>query len=379
VRRSREATGTLARVVEPRRKMRVAVVFGGRSSEHSISCITAGSVLRALDRERYDVLPIGITREGGWVLTSDDPKALEMHGDELPEVAKGASVVLPGDPTRGGLVVVEPGDGLRALGEVDVVFPVLHGAFGEDGTIQGLLEMAGIAYVGSGVFGSAAAMDKEYAKKLLAAEGLPVGAFAVLRPGQSTLSTADRERLRLPVFVKPARAGSSIGITKVTDWAGLDDAVAVARAVDPKVIVEQAVIGREIECGVLDGPAGGSPEASVPAEIRFVADRDWYDFEAKYLEDACEFDVPADLPPEVTERVRAYAIRAFGALDCAGLARVDFFLAGDDQLIINEVNTMPGFTPISMFPRMWEASGLSFAALVERLIKTAVASGTGLR
>ncbi len=366
-------------MTEPPRKLRVAVVFGGRSGEHAISCITAGSVLRALDRERYDVLPIGITRDGSWVLTSDDPKALEMHAGELPEVAKGAAVVLPGDPTRGGLVVVEPGEGVRALGTVDVVFPVLHGAFGEDGTIQGLLEMAGVAYVGSGVLGSAAAMDKEYAKKLLAADGLPVGNYAVVRPRQATLAEADRERLDLPVFVKPARAGSSIGITKVTEWARLDDAIAVARAVDPKVIVEQAVPGREIECGVLEGVADGPPEASVPAEIRFVADHDWYDFEAKYLEDACEFDVPADLPPQVSQQLRDYAVRAFGALDCAGLARVDFFLTGEDHLVINEVNTMPGFTPISMFPRMWEATGLDFAALVQRLIDTAIASGTGLR
>jgi len=366
-------------VTDEHERVRVAVIFGGRSGEHSISCITAGSVLRAIDRERYEVLPIGITREGGWVLASDDPKALEMHGDELPEVAKGAPLVLPGDPTCGGPVVVEPGEGARAIGEVDVVFPVLHGAFGEDGTIQGLLEMAGIPYVGSGVFGSAATMDKEYAKKLLAAGGLPVGQYAVLRPGRAALTAVQRERLGLPVFVKPARAGSSIGITKVTDWADLGDAIAVARAVDPKVIVEQAVIGREIECGVLEGRAGDAPEASVPAEIRFVADHDWYDFAAKYLEDACEFDVPADLPPEVTRELREYAVRAFEALDCAGLARVDFFLAAGNRLIINEVNTMPGFTPISMFPRMWQASGLDYPALVERLIEAALVRGTGLR
>ncbi|MGB9376337.1 MAG: D-alanine--D-alanine ligase family protein [Mycobacteriales bacterium] len=359
-------------------KLRVAVVFGGRSSEHAISCITAASVLRALDRERYDVLPIGITREGSWVLTSDDPRALDKHGDELPEVAKGAAVVLPGDPGRG-LLVAEAGEAVRALGDVDVVFPVLHGAFGEDGTIQGLLEMAGTPYVGSGVLGSAVAMDKEFAKKLLAAEGLPVGRFEVVRPGQPGLSVEARERLELPVFVKPARAGSSVGITKVRDWADLDDAIALAREHDPKVLVEQGNIGREIECGVLEGRDGGRAEASVPAEIRFVADRDWYDFEAKYLDDSCELDVPADLPPEVTRQVRDYAVRAFEALDCAGLARVDFFLMGADELIINEVNTMPGFTPISMFPRMWAESGLDFAALVHRLIETAIAAGTGLR
>jgi len=366
----------------PSRKIRVAVVFGGRSTEHAISCVSAGSVLRSLDRDRYEVVPIGITRDGSWVLASDDPKALEIHGDELPEVAKGASVVLPGDPTRGGLVVVEPGEGARALGEVDVVFPVLHGAYGEDGTVQGLLEMAGNAYVGSGVLGSAVAMDKEYAKKLLAAEGLPVGHYAVLRPGSGTLPAADRERLGLPVFVKPARAGSSIGITKVTDWADLEPALAVARAVDPKVIVERAVIGREVECGVLEGVDGGPPEASVPAEIRLVRGHDWYDFEAKYLDDACEFDIPADLPADVTQRLRDCAVRAFTALDCAGLARVDFFVSGDaagGDLVINEVNTMPGFTPISMFPKMWAATGVTYPALLERLIDTALARGTGLR
>jgi len=364
-------------VAEPRR-IRVAVVFGGRSSEHAISCLSAGSVLPALDRERYDVVPIGITREGRWVLTSDDPKALEIHGNELPEVAKGASVVLPGDPTRGGLVVVEPGEGARALGEVDVVFPVLHGAYGEDGTVQGLLEMAGTPYVGSGVLGSAVAMDKEYAKKLLAAEGLPVGEYSVVRAGTATLGAAERDRLGLPVFVKPARAGSSIGITKVGDWAGLAGAIATARAIDPKVIVEQAVVGREVECGVLEGLAGGPAEASVPAEIRFTGGHDWYDFEAKYLDDACEFDIPAQLSEGVTERLRQHAVRAFGALDCAGLARVDFFVTGDD-LVVNEVNTMPGFTPISMFAKMWAATGLDYPALLHRLIEVALATGTGLR
>ncbi len=366
-------------MADSRRKIRVAVVFGGRSNEHSISCVSAGSVLRALDRDRYHVVPIGITREGRWVLASDDPRALEIHGRELPEVAKGAAVVLPGDPTGGGLVAVEPGEGARALGEFDVVFPVLHGAYGEDGTIQGLLEMAGTAYVGSGVLGSAVAMDKEFAKKLLAAEGLPVGEYAVLRPDEVTLDPAQRERLGLPVFVKPARAGSSIGISKVARWADLAMALEVARAIDPKVIVERAVVGREVECGVLEGLDGGPPEASVPAEIRLTGRHDWYDFEAKYLDDACEFDVPAQLSGEATAQLREHAVRAFSALDCAGLARVDFFVTDHDRLVINEVNTMPGFTPISMFPRMWAASGVDYPALVERLITVALARGTGLR
>ena len=363
---------------DTQRKVRVAVVFGGRSSEHAISCVSAGSVLSALDPDRYEAVPIGITREGSWVLTSNDPKALEIHGRELPEVAKGTAVVLPGDPTRGGLAVVEPGEGTKALGTVDVVFPVLHGAYGEDGTIQGLLEMAGVPYVGSGVLGSAAAMDKEYTKKLLAAAGLPVGRYVVLRPGQR-LDRQDRDRLGLPVFVKPARAGSSIGITKVRDWADLDDALGLARQADPKVIVEAAISGQEVECGVLEGRHGGPPESSVPAGIRLVRGHDWYDFEAKYLDDACEFDVPANLPPAVTESLRDMAVRAFTALDCAGLARVDFFVSDAGDPMINEVNTMPGFTPISMFPRAWAATGLDYRSLVSRLIETARERGTGLR
>ena len=362
----------------PPRRTRVAVVFGGRSTEHAISCVSAGSVLGALDREKYDVVPVGITPKGTWVLTGDDPDALRIAGRALPHVDSGTAVVLPADPTAAGLVVVEPGEGARVLDTVDVVFPLLHGAYGEDGTIQGLLEMAGVPYVGSGVLGSAAAMDKEFTKKLLRAEGLPVGPYAVLRPGRP-VTDLDLDRLGLPVFVKPARAGSSIGISKVTGPDGLDAAVAAARNVDPKVLVEAAVPGREVECGVLEGADGGEPDASVPAEIRLVRGHDWYDFEAKYLDDACEFDVPALLPDEVTERVRAIARRAFVALDCAGLARVDFFVGAGGEPVVNEVNTMPGFTPISMFPRMWAASGLDYPALLDRLIGSALRRGTGLR
>jgi len=362
----------------PPRRTRVAVVFGGRSTEHAISCVSAGSVLGALDREKYDVVPVGITPKGTWVLTGDDPDALRIAGRALPHVDSGTAVVLPADPTAAGLVVVEPGEGARVLDTVDVVFPLLHGAYGEDGTIQGLLEMAGVPYVGSGVLGSAAAMDKEFTKKLLRADGLPVGPYAVLRPGRP-VTDLDLDRVGLPVFVKPARAGSSIGISKVTSPDGLEAAVAAARNVDPKVLVEAAVPGREVECGVLEGADCGEPDASVPAEIRLVRGHDWYDFEAKYLDDACEFDVPALLPDEVTERVRAMARRAFVALDCAGLARVDFFVGAGGEPVVNEVNTMPGFTPISMFPRMWAASGLDYPALLDRLIGSALRRGTGLR
>jgi D-alanine-D-alanine ligase len=355
------------------KRIRVAVVYGGRSSEHGISVVSAGSVLAALDPAKYDVVPIGITPDGAWVLTDATPAALRITARALPEVGKGVAVVLPPDPTVTGLVSVDPSAGLSILESVDVVFPVLHGRFGEDGTIQGLFEMAGVPYVGAGVFASAAAMDKEFTKKLLRAEGLPVGPYAVLRRGQAVSATAF-EHLGLPVFVKPARAGSSVGISKVTAWADLPEAVETAFGHDAKVLVEAAVLGREIECGVLED-VDGRPQASVPAEIRLVRGHDWYDFDAKYLDDACEFDIPADLPAAVTATVQEMACRAFLALDCAGLARVDFFIAADGSVIVNEVNTMPGFTPISMFPRAWAASGVDYPSLVDRLIASALRRG----
>jgi D-alanine-D-alanine ligase len=265
-----------------------------------------------------------------------------------------------------------------------VVFPVLHGPYGEDGTVQGLFELAGKPYVGAGVLASAAGMDKEFTKKLLAAEGLPVGDMVVLRPGVATVSEEQRARLGLPVFVKPARAGSSVGITKVTDWAALPAAIETARKHDPKVLVEAALPGREIECGVLEFP-DGSLRASVPAEIRLVASADggsvpeFYDFQAKYLDDVCEFDVPAKLDDATADQIRELAVAAFTALDCQGLARVDFFVPKHGTPVLNEINTMPGFTPISMYPRMWAVTGVDYSSLLSTLIDTALARGTGLR
>jgi len=362
-------------------KTRIAVVFGGRSSEHTISCLSAGSVLANLDRDRFEVVPIGITPEGGWVLGSGDPADLRVDNGELPRVDSGTSVVLAGDPTSDGVVTFEPGTVPEVLSGVDVVFPVLHGAFGEDGTIQGLVELAGLPYVGAGVLASAVAMDKEYAKKLLAAEGLPVGEYAVLRRGQGTLPQAQRDRLGLPVFVKPARAGSSVGISKVSDWAELDSAIEHARRHDPKVLVEQAVTGREIECGVLEFP-DGSVRASLPAEIRVTADGDdaagWYDFDSKYLHPV-ELDVPAELDDSVQERIRAAAVSSFTALEGQGLARVDFFVTERGTLVVNEVNTMPGLTSISAYAKMFSETGVEYAELLSTLIDTARARGTGLR
>ena len=369
----------------PPRRLRVAVVFGGRSTEHSVSCISAGSVLAAIDRDRYDVVPIGISREGRWVLAADDPDRLAITAGRLPEVEPaGAAVVLSGDPTSRGLTVHEPGTVPRGLGEVDVVLPLLHGPYGEDGTLQGLLELAGVPYVGSGVFASAAAMDKGHSKSLLRAAGLPVGPYAVVTPRDwESDPAAVRETvaaLGFPVFVKPARAGSSVGITKVHGPEDVGDAIEAARSHDPRVVVEAAVDGREIECGVLEGWEGGPPEASVPAEVVVGGDHEFYDFAAKYLPDeGTELIVPANLPQAVAEEVRALACRAFDVLGCEGLARVDFFVGRDGRVVVNEVNTMPGFTPSSMFPLMWKAGGLDYPQLVDRLVQTALRRPPGLR
>jgi D-alanine-D-alanine ligase len=360
-------------------KLRVAVVFGGRSSEHSVSCVSAASVLANLDPDRYEVLPIGITPDGSWVLGPAEPKTLEIQQRRMPTVTSGTALTLPPDPTSARVVVLDRGREGEVLSGIDVVFPVLHGAYGEDGTIQGLLEMAGIPYVGAGVLSSAVVMDKDYAKKLLAAEGLPVCDYEVLHRGEATLSATQRARLGLPVFVKPARAGSSTGISKVTSWDDLDAAVALARSIDPKVLVESMVVGREVECGVLEFP-DGHLEASLPAEIRLVnAAVDWYDFDSKYLDDVAELDIPAKLDDTVVERVRYMAIEAFRALDCQGLARVDFFVGADGTLTLNELNTMPGFTPTSAYPKMWEITGVDYPTLLSTLIDTALARGTGLR
>jgi D-alanine-D-alanine ligase len=258
---------------------------------------------------------------------------------------------------------------------------VLHGPYGEDGTIQGLLEMAGVPYVGAGVLASAAGMDKEFTKKLLVAAGLPIGDYVVLRPGDQTVPLEDRERLGLPVFVKPARGGSSIGVTRVTAWDQLAAAIELARRHDPKVLVEAAVPGRELECGVLEFP-DGRVEASTVGEIRVAGVRDredaFYDFQTKYLEDAAELDVPAKVDDDVADDLRQLSIRAFRAIDCQGLARVDFFLT-ENGPVVNEINTMPGFTTISMYPRMWAASGVDYATLLSTMVETALKRGTGLR
>ncbi|HEX6355521.1 D-alanine--D-alanine ligase family protein [Actinophytocola sp.] len=361
-------------------RIRVAVVFGGQSTEHAVSCVSAASVLANLDPERFEVLPVGITPQGSWVLGPADPSTLAIEDRSgLPTITSGTALTLPADPTSANLVVLERGREGEILSAVDVVFPVLHGAFGEDGTIQGLLEMVGLPYVGAGVLASAVVMDKEFTKKLLRAEGLPVGAYEVLHRGEPTLTDTQKDHLGLPVFVKPARAGSSTGITKVTDWSKLDEAIATAREIDPKVLVEAMVVGREVECGVLEFP-DGHVESSLPAEIRIVDENlEFYDFATKYIDEGAELDIPAKLDDDLTERVRTLAVKAFHAVDCQGLARVDFFVAPDGSVIINELNTMPGFTPTSAYPKMWAVTGVDYRTLLSTLVDTAIARGTGLR
>lgn len=385
----------------PSRKLRVGVLFGGRSGEHEVSLLSAASVLNAIDRTKYEVVPIGISKNGRWLASAESEKLLkgEQHlenprhlraGD--PEatpgaavLARGDSVLVPPEPTgeRHSLIPFESNSApqqratQRAI-DVDVIFPVLHGTFGEDGTIQGLLELAGIPYVGAGVLGSAAGMDKDVMKRLFVAAGLPiVKHVTVLR------SEWEREpkkvkkqiegQLKYPVFVKPANLGSSVGISKAHDGKELEPAMDLAASYDRKIVIEQGVGGkkkkaREIECSVL---GNDDPQASIPGEI--VPVKEFYDYAAKYLDEGSVLVIPAKLSKSLTKEVQQMAIAAFKAVDCSGLARVDFLLdPSTDKLYLNEINTMPGFTSISMYPKLWAASGLEFPKLIDRLIGLAL-------
>jgi D-alanine-D-alanine ligase len=346
-------------------RIRVAVLMGGRSTEHEISCISAQSIVAALDPQRYDVSAVGIARDGRWVRAADGGLGIISTTGRLPEIAVDA---LDAD--------------LSTCLDVDVVFPVLHGPWGEDGTVQGLLETFGVPYVGSGVLSSAVSMDKGFMKAALAHAGLDGGRYVVVTDREwctdPAAALAQVATLGLPVFVKPARAGSSLGIVKVHTWDALHEAIESARKHDPRIIVEAAVgDAREIECGVLVDPSG-MPRASRCAEIIVNERHEFYDFEAKYLDDSATLVVPAELPTGIEDAVRGLAVRAFDALDCEGLARADFFVRPDGSLVINEVNTMPGFTSISMYPRMWAASGVDYPELVDRLIADALRKGVGL-
>ena len=337
-------------------------------------------MLRALDRDRYEVVPIGITKDGKWVLESDDADRLAILDGVFPTVDEtNVPVLFAPDANTTNLVVQSTVP--EILQQVDVVFPVLHGPFGEDGTIQGLLELAAIPYVGSGVFASATAMDKAHLKSMMTAAGIPVGPFEVITDLQWRTEQdqviARLSDMGLPLFVKPCRAGSSVGISKVKSYSELVSAIETARTHDPKVIVEASIENtREIECGVL-GTLDG-PKASVCAEIIVKDGHEFYDFEAKYVDDSVELSVPAKLDASIHEQARQLAIDAFLAIDGEGLARVDMFISGED-ILINEINTMPGFTPISMYPRMWAETGLDYPTLVDALIQDALRRGVGLR
>ena len=369
----------------PVRRPRVALVFGGRSSEHAVSCSTAASVLRSIDRTKYDIVPIGIAKDGHWVLVADDPEPLRLLPGRVPEVQRGgAAVLVPLSTDDRTLTVLEPGQPPQALGEVDVVFPLLHGPFGEDGTIQGLLDLADVRYVGSGVTASAVMMDKAMMKIVFEAAGLKVGPHVVITDREWRRdpegAEAKVEALGWPVFVKPARAGSSMGITKVDGPDALRSAIEAAREHDPKVVVEAGIVGREIECGVLEGHGVEGPRTSALGEAVVVKGHAFYDFEAKYLaEDDVRLECPADVPPAVARTIQEMSATAFEAAGCEGLARVDFFFTPEGEIVINEINTMPGFTPHSMYPRMWAASGIGYAELIDELITLALERRTGLR
>jgi D-alanine-D-alanine ligase len=356
-------------------KLRVALLFGGRSAEHDVSVLSAGNVFRALDPARYDTIAISITRLGAWLLCTPEGGAFPVA---VPET--GPRVVLvPGGAGR--LAVLSECDGGPDVSRVvDVVFPVLHGPFGEDGTVQGVAEIAGVPYVGSGVLGSAAAMDKDVAKRLMRDGGLPIARFLSFVRGDKADFEAVVAELGRPVFVKPARLGSSVGVSKAGTAQEFERAIAEAFRHDRKILVEEYVRGREIECGVLEAE-DGSLTASPPGEIVPSNRHGFYTYEAKYLDDdGAAIKVPADLAPEVSDKVRKLSIEAFRALGCESMARIDFFLREDGGLIVNEVNTLPGFTNISMYPKVMEALGISYSELVDRLIRHALArAGSALK
>jgi D-alanine-D-alanine ligase len=356
------------------KKIRLGLLFGGRSGEHEVSLTSAASVIKALDPEKYEIVPIGITREGAWRVGASARKLLESPR-ALPAILEnGRPVTASVDPQRPALLALNSQSaGGEATPAVDVVFPLLHGTFGEDGTVQGLLELAGIPYVGAGVLGSAAGMDKDLMKRLFRDAGLTVVPWVLVMRDQWEAEPARVRRqvkksLRYPLFVKPANLGSSVGISKVHNSRELGAAIDLAARYDRKIIVENGVDGREIECSVL---GNDNPEASVPGEI--IPVNEFYDYEAKYVKEGSQIVIPAKLTRAQARRAREFAVRAFGAIDCAGMARVDLLLdRKTGKLWLNEINTIPGFTPISMFPKMWEASGLAYPQLLDRLIELAL-------
>ena len=367
------------------RKPRVLLLFGGPSSEHSVSCVTAAGVMNAIDHEKFDVIPVGITKGGDWTLLDEEPQDWALNTGHMPEITEVSNPVRLLTRAGSASLVAERGNSVENLGAIDVVFPLLHGAFGEDGSLQGLLEMSGVAYVGSGIAASAIGMDKHFMKVAYEHAGFKVGPYEVITNKQwlrdPEAAMARVERLHYPLFVKPARAGSSVGITKVDEPGALRAAIEFARAEDPKVVVEQGIIGREIECGVLEGRGSEEARASLPAEIDVAgAEHAFYDFEAKYVDGTyTHLTCPANLSDEAIAEIRELAVKAFNTIDAEGLSRVDFFYTPDGEWIINEINTMPGFTPVSMYPQMWDKTGIPYPELIEELITIASERKIGLR
>jgi D-alanine-D-alanine ligase len=352
------------------RRLRIMLLFGGQSAEHDVSRVSAVAVARALDPNRYDVVPVAITREGRWLLADRARAALETGQFPSAFDVDGAPVRLADRRPGLGSSVVRLESGGNQLGAVDVAFPLLHGPYGEDGTVQGLLELAGLPYVGSGVLGSAVGMDKVMMKRAFTACGLPSARYVALRDDGITKAELEHceAELGYPCFVKPANLGSSVGVSKAADRAGLEEAVEVALRFDEWILVEEGIAGREIEVAVLgDRP----PEASLPGEI--VPGADFYTYEDKYLDDSAELRAPTELDPDRTAEVRRLAVEAFTACRCEAMARVDFFLEDPGRgFLVNEVNTIPGFTPISMYPRLWEVTGVSYPELLDRLVALAL-------
>lgn len=393
-------------------KKRIVVLYGGKADEHPISCVSTAGVLKAMDTERFEPIPVGITKNGQWIINGEDPRGWNLDGGQLPEVtitpesrpvlldiSRGCDGFLIGPHELLDATATGDEDGehrpaakqqiVESLGHIDAVLPVLHGPYGEDGTIQGLLEMMNVPYVGCGVLASAACMDKHYTKVLLQAAGIPVAPGITIdarsynrsdgfaAAAVDVMAAIERADLHYPLFVKPSRAGSSFGVTKLEhegDTAELAAAILEASNHDWRILIEQGIDAREIECAVLCAKPGAEPQASWPGEIvldrRQDGDDQFYDFDSKYMDsEASHVEVPADLPADLLERVRETAVKAFKAVDGAGLSRVDSFVTADGNVMVNEINTMPGFTPISMYPKAWEASGLSYTDLITTLIE----------
>lgn len=349
-----------------KKKMRVGVVFGGRSAEHEVSLQSAKNVIDAIDKDKYDVVPIGITKKGEWILGDASNLLLNVSDPKLVKLNKSSEnlAIVPGDENRQILNIANPGTEVK----IDVVFPVLHGTYGEDGTMQGLLKLLDLPFVGASVLGSALGMDKDVMKRLLNAGGVPTAKFLVFEVEEKIDFESVKQALGLPFFVKPANLGSSVGISKIKTEADFEPAVKKAFEYDNKILIEAHVPGREIECSVLGNE---NPIASVPGEI--IPTHEFYSYEAKYIDEhGADLKIPADLPQDTVKRVKDMAIRAFKVLCLEGMARVDFFLKENGEVVVNEVNTIPGFTKISMYPKLWEASGISYSELIDRLIQLAI-------